>query len=284
MEIFEHSEVTLSGLTWTEAVLSITPDNTEVQLAPGFANAPEDWRAKIEAMGLDPNQIILSATHSHVAYRHVKFVEGESRYFLKDATDTSQSYIPHGWHIITETNLLLATWASGGSSITMRRNEDDSELFDVVGKFPIEDDGLVYEGFYYETMMRPVHQANAIERFETLATERKDMFNALMIRIIDETEIAALPGFQDWDNPIGSKKPSSIDIAPFRAIAEQLKVCVVEGQEILICGEPVKALAFAGSGGWDKWFWERRDDLVSKYPGVEFPEYEPLFWGVCRIV
>jgi hypothetical protein len=274
MEIFEHSEITLSNLTWTEAVLSITPDNTETQLAPGFANTPEDWKTQIEAMGLDPNQIILSATHSHVAYRHVKFVEGESRYFLKDATDTSQSYIPRGWHIITETNLLLATWASGGSSITIQRNEDDSELFDVVGKFPIESDGHRYEGFYYETMMQPVYQANAVQRFETLAAERKDMFDTLMMKIIDETGIAALPGFQDWEGPV--------DPASFREVAGQFEV-YTEEQEITIDEKPVKALVFVGASGWDEWYRYQRDELVSKYPGVEFPEYESLVWGVCQV-
>lgn len=270
MRISENLEITLSGLTWTEAILSVTPDNTEVQLAPGFANAPKDWKAQSEAMGLDPNQVILSAVHS-LAYRHVKFVDGESKYFLKDTTEyLDTTYMPRGWHIITKSNIQEATWSSGDSVVTIRQSESDSELFDVIGKFPIEADGCCY-GAYYETMMQPVHQADALREFETLATERKDEFYASMIKIIDATDIVTIPGFQDWDMPA--------DPTPFKVIAEQFGMHAAE-QEIIIYGQPVMALVFVAPS--DEQWRDELDELVSEYPGVEL-EYEPLFWGVCRV-
>lgn len=282
MEIFEYSQITLSGLTWEEAMLSVTPDdiaNTEIQLAPGFAYTPEDWKTKVQAMGLDPKQIILSATHSHVAYRHVEFVDNEPTFFLEDPTNylgmigVSQDDTPRGWHIITKTNLRKATWGSGCSQITIQQHEADSELFDVIGKFPIED-GHRYEGAYYETLMRPVNQANAVERFEVLATEREGMFYCLMMGIVEKSEIASLPGFQDWEGPV--------DPEPFKEIASRFDV-YVEEQELTIDERPVKALVFVGASGWDEWYRYQRDELVSENPHVEFLEYEPLVFGVCQI-
>lgn len=271
MELVENSQVILSGATWKQAILAVSSD--DYFLVPGFSRTPETWKELVSDMGLVPEEVIFSATHS-LAGRHVEFMEEKETYFLQDpdfVQDPDIETCEAGWHVLTKSNLKIATWESDSSSITIERRDDG--LFDIIGLFPIED-GSRYEGYYYQTMMRPIEQAKKLSEFEELCNQRYEVFVLKVSELVDNSEVVSLPGFQDWSGPV--------DPEPFETIAGRFEM-YAEELEITIDEFIVKALVFVGASDWDEWYHYRRDELVAENPGVEFPDFEPLFWGVCQI-
>lgn len=220
MQITETSQIVITGATWKQVVLAVTePDGVAEDggqvfpghLAPGFANAPRNWRElarqAMDQAGVEDlaQQVILSASDPGFgAQRSFQLAEDSVEPQVEDWSGGH-------WSVLMESTLDWAEWVSGssGSTITVEREDDGS--WTITGTFPMAD-GARYEGTYFDAIMAAAADVRREQEADQIRTELKAIAEELVVPIW-RSAYDAVDTFQAWMGEDITPSQADVDTA-----------------------------------------------------------------------
>lgn len=273
--------INVEGISWKEACRFVTPNDS--LLSPGFSKVPQDWKKTVATMGLTDDVLFNAVYPMKGSDRYCRTMDGKGRYFIEGSNNFDK------WQVLIEENLLVGYWETGDANITIKR---DGDMFDVHGSFTIDDDGELYEGFYYQTFMEALDKiepgkpdADVIEQIKKILDARNERFTDILAPIFTESNILDLDGFQEWEE--GSIDPEIFIrlIRDFPFIEDDVKL-TTEVREITVDGLTINALVLVPTPGWDDEFTAELEILNKTYIWDDFDDLVNLdskYCGVCRV-